>query len=60
MAMRDVYDFLQDTNQFLVAKGLPRLDETLRAANMSGSLSDMLTDFMRQKTCLQHGAQHLP
>jgi hypothetical protein len=35
MAMRAVYDFLQDTNQFLVNKGLPRLDDTLRAANMS-------------------------
>ncbi len=31
-AMRDVYDFLSDTNQFLVDKGLPRLDETLRPA----------------------------
>ena len=44
MAMRDVYDFLSDTNQFLVDKALPRLDDTLRAANMSGCLSDMLTD----------------
>jgi hypothetical protein len=43
-AMQDLYDFLQDTNQFLVDKGLPRLDDTLRAANMSGFLSDMLTD----------------
>jgi hypothetical protein len=43
-AMRDVYDFLSDTNQFLVDKGLPRLDDTLRSANMSGFLSDMLTD----------------
>lgn len=46
MAMRDVYDFLHDTNQFLVGKGLPRLDDTLRSANMSGVLSDMLTDSM--------------
>src|SRR5690348_6327146 len=45
-AMRDVYDFLNDTNQFLVGKGLPRLDDTLRPANMSGFLSDMLTDAM--------------
>jgi hypothetical protein len=44
MAMRDVYDFLHDTNTFLVNKGLPRLDDTLRSANMSGFLSDMLTD----------------
>lgn len=46
MAMRDVYDFLHDTNQFLVGKGLPRLDDTLRPANLSGFLSDMLTDSM--------------
>jgi hypothetical protein len=44
MAMRDVYDFLHDTNTFLVNKGLLRLDDTLRSANMSGFLSDMLTD----------------
>jgi hypothetical protein len=45
-AMQDIYDFLSDTNQFLVDKGLPRLDDTVRAANMSGLLSDMLTDSM--------------
>jgi hypothetical protein len=45
-AMQDIYDFLHDTNQFLVDKGLPRLDDTVRAANMSGLLSDMLTDSM--------------
>ncbi len=44
VAMQDVYDFLYDTNDFLVNKGLSRLDETLRPANMSGFLSDMLTD----------------
>lgn len=43
-AMQDVYDFLSDTNQFLVNKGLPRLDDSVRSANMSGLLSDMLTD----------------
>ena len=31
MAMRDVYDFLHDTNQFLVDKSLPRLDDTVRS-----------------------------
>jgi hypothetical protein len=36
--------FLHDTNKFLINKGLRRLDETLRPANMSGFLSDMLTD----------------
>src|SRR5258708_5563003 len=45
-AMQDIYDFLSDTNQFLVGNGLPRLDDTVRAANMSGLLSDMLTDSM--------------
>jgi hypothetical protein len=43
MAMQDVYDFLYDVNTFLVARGLKRLDDTLRQANMSGFLSDMLT-----------------
>jgi hypothetical protein len=45
-AMQDIYDFMSDTNQFLVGNGLPRLDDTVRAANMSGLLSDMLTDSM--------------
>jgi hypothetical protein len=44
MAMRDVYDFLHDTNTFLVNKGLPRLEDTVRAAIFTGLLSDMLTD----------------
>jgi hypothetical protein len=43
MAMQDVYDFLYDVNDFLLNKGLKRLDDTLRQANMSGMLSDMLT-----------------
>lgn len=42
-AMQDVYDFFFDVNSHLVDKGLERLDERLRAANMSGLLSDMLT-----------------
>ena len=41
--MQDVYDFLFDVNAFLLGRGLDRLDDTLRAANMSGMLSDMLT-----------------
>src|SRR5258708_31812313 len=44
--MQDMYDFLSDTNQSLVGNGLPRLDDAVRAANMSGLLSDMLTDSM--------------
>ena len=42
-AMQDVYDFFFDVNSFLIAKNLPRLEETLRAANLSGTVSDMLT-----------------
>jgi hypothetical protein len=43
LAMQDVYDFFYDVNVGLVAKGLERLDDTLRPAIMSGVLSDMLT-----------------
>ena len=42
-AMQDIYDFFFDVNVHLVGKGLDRLDEMLRKANMSGMLSDMLT-----------------
>jgi hypothetical protein len=42
-AMQDVYDFFFDVNSHLVEKGLPRLEDTLRRANLSGTLSDMLT-----------------
>lgn len=43
IAMRDVYDFFYDVNSFLLKKGLQRLEDTLRRANLSGLLSDMLT-----------------
>ena len=42
IAMQDVYDFFYDVNTFLASKGLQRLDDMLRAANMSGTISDML------------------
>ncbi len=42
-AAQDVYDFFFDVNTALLAKGLDRLDDTLRPAIMSGVLSDMLT-----------------
>lgn len=42
-AAQDVYDFLFDVNTGLMAKGLDRLDDTLRPAIMSGVLSDMIT-----------------
>jgi len=41
--MQDVYDFFFDVNSLFQTKGLPRLEEVLRAANMSGMISDMLT-----------------
>jgi hypothetical protein len=43
IAMQDVYDFLFDVNTFFLERGLPRLDDLLRPANLSGLLSDMLT-----------------
>jgi len=43
IAMRDVYDFFHDVNSMFESKGLPRLEESLRPANMSGTISDMLT-----------------
>ncbi len=46
IAMQDVYDFFFDVNTLLAAKGLQRLDDMMRAANMSGLLSDMLTASM--------------
>lgn len=42
-AMQDVYDFFFDVNSHLTAKGLGRLEDTLRKANLSGTLSDMTT-----------------
>lgn len=43
IAMQDVYDFFFDVNSLFLQKGLPRLEEVLRPANLSGMLSDMLT-----------------
>lgn len=43
LALQDVYDFFYDVNSNLVQKGLERLDDMLRPANLSGMLSDMLT-----------------
>ena len=43
LAVQDVYDFFFDVNTGQAAKGLERLDDTLRPAIMSGVLSDMLT-----------------
>jgi len=46
IAMQDVYDFFYDVNSLFLKKGLPRLDDDLRPAIMSGMLSDMLTASM--------------
>lgn len=42
-AMQDAYDFFYDVNSALEKRSLPRLDDMLRPAAMSGILSDMLT-----------------
>lgn len=42
-SMQDAYDFFYDVNTFLRGRGLPRLEDTLRAANLSGLITDMLT-----------------
>ena len=44
MAMQDVYDFFYDVNLYLLDNDLQRLDDMLRPANLSGTLSDMITD----------------
>jgi hypothetical protein len=41
--MQDIYDFFHDVNTHLRSKGLQRLDDMLRPANMSGIVTDMLT-----------------
>jgi hypothetical protein len=46
IAMQDVYDFFFDVNTMFANKGLPRLEEVLRPANMSGTISDMMTASM--------------
>lgn len=57
MAMQDVYDFFYDVNFMFDRKGLPRLEEVLRPANMSGTISDMVTASMasHSRTLCQNG-----
>lgn len=43
LAMQDVYDFFHDVNASLWRKGLPRFDDLLRPAAMSGIISDLLS-----------------
>lgn len=42
-AMQDVYDFFDDVNSMLLAKGLQRLEDMTRPAALSGMISDMIT-----------------
>ena len=44
LAMQDVYDFFFDVNTHLRDKKLVRLEDMLRAANLSGTISDMMTE----------------
>ncbi len=44
VAMQDVYDFFNDVNSMLGGRGLQRLDDMMRPANLSGTISDMVTD----------------
>lgn len=59
IAMQDVYDFLYDVNTLLVGRGLPRLDDMLRAAQLSGLISDMLTaSIAKHSRVLTENQQH--
>ncbi|MBS2023044.1 MAG: hypothetical protein JST92_11575 [Deltaproteobacteria bacterium] len=57
VAMQDIYDFFYDVNCLLTKKGLARLDDMLRPANMSGLLSDMVTASVAKhsRTLVQNG-----
>ena len=59
IAMQDVYDFFFDVNTNLVNRGLQRLDDMLRPANMSGMISDMLTASAgKHSRSLVHNSYH--
>lgn len=49
-AIQDVYDFFHDVNTYLLGKGLQRLEDMMRPANLSGTLSDMITDSLGNKS----------
>ena len=46
IAMQDIYDFLCDVNSLLSEKGLPRIEDSVRAAILSGVISDMMAASM--------------
>ena len=50
VAIQNVYDFFYDVNTYLMGKGLQRLEDMLRPANLSGTLSDMITDSLGNKS----------
>lgn len=43
IAMQDVYDYLYDSNRFLLKRGFERFEDMTRPATLSGILSDMLS-----------------
>lgn len=43
IAMQDVYDYLCDSNEFLIRRGFERFEDMTRPATLSGILSDMLS-----------------
>lgn len=43
IAMQDVYDYLRDSNDFLLKRGFERFEDMIRPATLSGILSDMLS-----------------
>lgn len=58
-AMQDVYDFFYDVNEFLLGRKLRRLDDMLRKANLSGTISDMLTESLaKHSRVLTHNRYH--
>src|SRR3954447_457190 len=59
LTMQDVFDFFFDVNSHLISKGLPRLDDMLRPAIMSGLLSDMLSSSLaRHSRTLTENRHH--
>ncbi len=49
-AMQDVYDYFFDVNSGLTKRGFHRLEDTLRPANLSGTISDMMTTALATHT----------
>lgn len=58
VAMQDVYDFFHDVNTMLRKKSLSRLDDMMRPANLSGTISDMVTDTLAKSRALVPNRHH--